>query len=285
MIIRNTVAQWQNYAPWQTFMMVEQDLIISRALIELYKQPKVQTSLAFRGGTALNKLYIQPPARYSEDIDLVQIVAEPIGDSINAIRSALDNWLGEPKRKLTERSAKLIYRYTSIDNISNKLKIEINTTEHFNVEPLKLMEFNVISDWYSGKANILTYDLNELMATKLRALYQRRKSRDLFDLWYVLDKNLINVDKVVSIFNHYCQHNQEPITRAMFEQNLHLKEINPLFISDISVLLSSQHNWNLKKALNHVKEAIVPKLKGETWKLAKSNASPKNPSLISQNQV
>lgn len=107
--------------------MVEQDLLISRTLVALYQSPEIQKSLAFRGGTALNKLYVQPPARYSEDIDLVQIKPQPIGNVINLIREALE-WLGEPRRKMTERSVKLIYRYTSLEGISAKLKIEINTT-------------------------------------------------------------------------------------------------------------------------------------------------------------
>lgn len=79
MISEIFIEQWRDKAPWQTLAMVEQDLIISRALIALYNQPKIRSSLAFRGGTALNKLFIQPPSRYSEDIDLVQLISEPIG--------------------------------------------------------------------------------------------------------------------------------------------------------------------------------------------------------------
>jgi hypothetical protein len=61
MIPESFIEQWHKQAPWQTLSMVEQDLIISRALIDIYSQPKTQSSLAFRGGTALNKLFIQPP--------------------------------------------------------------------------------------------------------------------------------------------------------------------------------------------------------------------------------
>ncbi len=112
--------------------MVEQDLIISRALVDLFTHSDIKQSLVFRGGTALNKLYIDPPARYSEDIDLVQLKSEPIGKMLNAIREVLDPWLGAPQRKLSERSAKLIYRYTAVDNTPAKLKIEINTIDLSN---------------------------------------------------------------------------------------------------------------------------------------------------------
>ena len=108
------------------------------------------TILIFRGGTALNKLYINPPARYSEDIDLVQIKSEPIGKTIDAIRSVLDSWLGKPNRKLTERSAKLVYKFEAIDRTTAKLKIEINTTEHFHVQKPKTVSFSMDSEWFSG---------------------------------------------------------------------------------------------------------------------------------------
>ncbi len=137
MIPENFIRDWFSNARWQTLSMVEQDLIISRALICLYTNQHVKESLVFRGGTALNKLFIRPPARYSEDIDFVQVRPEPISPTMNAIRATLEPWLGEPKRKLTERSAKLIYTYQGIGGETAKLKIEINTTEHFHVLPLR----------------------------------------------------------------------------------------------------------------------------------------------------
>lgn len=260
MIPEMYVEQWRRKAPWQTLAMVEQDLVISRALTALYQQPKVKNSLAFRGGTALNKLFVQSPVRYSEDIDFVQIHAEPIGPTVAAIRTALDPWLGEPKRKLTERSVKLVYRYLAIDQTPAKLKVEINTTEHIHVEPLQHLEFTVDSEWFQGQSKITTYQLNELMATKLRALYQRRKGRDLFDLWYALEKDLIDCSKVLNIFAHYCHHNQEPISRAMFEQNLLAKRQHIDFSTDIIPLLTAEISWHFENALNRVEKQLISQL-------------------------
>ncbi len=259
------VEQWRKKAPWSSMAMIEQDLVLSRALVNLYQQTKISNSLAFRGGTALNKLFLTPAARYSEDIDFVQLRSEPIGEIIDAIRSALDPWLGEPKRKLTERSAKLIYRYESLDGLLAKLKIEINTTEHFQVEPLQVIPFEVSSEWFTGSALINTYQLNELMGTKLRALYQRRKGRDLFDLWLMLERKLIDPEKVVSIFNHYGQHNGESITRAMFEESLHFKKQNTDFQFDIIPLLSEPDSWSFSKAIETIETHLIPKLEGGPW--------------------
>lgn len=238
MIPELMVQEWRNQqAPWSTATMVEQDLIISRALVNLYEQPVVRNSLVFRGGTALNKLYIEPPARYSEDLDFVQIQSEPIGDVIDSIRIALDSWLGLPKRKITERGVKIIYRYQSTDKIPSKIKIEINTTEHYHILDLKDFDFQVNSNWYNGEAQVKTYQLNELMGTKLRALYQRRKGRDLFDLWYVMVNDLIDLDIVLDVFNQHNKRNDQPVTRALFEKNLYDKKTDQGFSTDMQSLI------------------------------------------------
>ena len=98
------------------------------------------------------------------------------------IREVLKLWLGDPQWKITRRSAKMIFKYAAVNKMSAKLKIEINTMEHFQVLPLRLENFSVSSEWFSGSASIATYEIDELMATKLRALYQRRKGRDLIYL-------------------------------------------------------------------------------------------------------
>lgn len=55
------IRQWRQHAPWLLDSQVEQDLVLSRALIEIYSDPLLSSELAFRGGTALNKLFINPP--------------------------------------------------------------------------------------------------------------------------------------------------------------------------------------------------------------------------------
>lgn len=69
MIPKPYIAKWQEHAPWNEFSQVEQDLIISRTLVEIFSDDFLRENLAFRGGTALHKLYLNPAPRYSEDID------------------------------------------------------------------------------------------------------------------------------------------------------------------------------------------------------------------------
>jgi len=106
-------ATWRNVAPWPSNEQVEQDLIISRAIVEMYNEEEISKRLAWRGGTALHKLYLQPAPRYSEDIDLVQVDAEPIGDTLDILREVLDPWLGKPRRVFKEGRVNLVYRFES----------------------------------------------------------------------------------------------------------------------------------------------------------------------------
>ena len=98
MIPKDHITEWRAHAPWAIDAQVAQDLVISRALVEMFRVPELADSLLFRGGTALYKLYFTPAARYSEDIDLVQVRSEPVGKTIDRARSVLDPWLGTPRR-------------------------------------------------------------------------------------------------------------------------------------------------------------------------------------------
>lgn len=135
MIPRDYITEWRAHAPWVQDFQVEQDLVISRALVAIFDHPLLAASLAFRGGTALYKLHLTPAARYSEDIDLVQINAEPAGPIMSALRSMLDPWLGRPKWKQTEGRVTFVYRFDSEDAppLRLRLKVEINSREHLSV--------------------------------------------------------------------------------------------------------------------------------------------------------
>ncbi len=268
MIPRDYITSWRVHAPWATDAQVEQDLVIGRALVELFRVPDLAAALAFRGGTALYKLYLAPPPRYSEDIDLVQVRAEPIGDTLNQMRSVLDPWLGRPRWKLKEGSVNLVYRFESEDRppLRLRLKIEINTREHFTELGLQRVPFEVENRWFSGFAGVTTYTLDELLGTKLRALYQRRKGRDLFDLWHALETGRVDVPRVIACFRRYMTEGGHSATRAQFEENLEEKRRLPDFREDMGPLLRPRLAWDVDVAMNTVLERIVAFLPGDPWK-------------------
>jgi len=259
MIPKADIVAWRQVAPWVSDAQVEQDLIISRALVVLFQDTSIADLLAIRGGTALHKLYFKPARRYSEDIDLVQITPGPIGHIFDALQNALNVFLGEPRRAQKARSVQLIYRMESEGPpvVPLRLKVEINTREHFAVQGLPNLPFHVYSRWFEGKCEITTFTLEELLATKVRALYQRRKGRDLFDLWYGLTKSSANAVKTVKIFKEYMRAEGHVIRGNIFMKNLEDKMKHPGFIEDVTPLLAADVDYNTEEAFSLISKEIV----------------------------
>ena len=267
MIPRDYITEWRTQAPWVQGFQVEQDLVISRALVAIFTHPHLKGSLAFRGGTALYKLHLRLPARYSEDIDLVQISAGPAGRMMEALREVLDPWLGEPKWRQSEGRVTFMYRFESEDTppLRMRLKIEVNSREHFAVYGITRAPFAVTSRWFVGECEIDTYTLDELLATKLRALYRRKKGRDLFDLAVALKHAVVDPDRIVNAFSAYMGHGGQRVTRAQFEQNIEAKLGDPQFTADIGPLLAPDFSWDVASAAAMVCSRLIAALPGAPW--------------------
>jgi len=259
------ITEWKQTAPRPRNDQVEQDLIICRALVEIYSHPDLANSLAFRGGTALFKLYL-PPTRYSEDIDLVQVYPGPIGPIMSALQEKLNAWLGNPKRKQGEGRVTLTYQMTSEAGLPLRLKVEIDSREHFTVLGLEKRILDIHSRWFSGSASLLTYQLDELLGTKVRALYQRSKGRDLYDLWAAFQNEQVTPDRVIDCFLRYMMNEGHKISRAEFEQNLLAKLSNPRFLNDVKPLLTDASAYDSKQAADFVTQKLAPIIPGKPWK-------------------
>lgn len=262
MIPRAHITHWRSQAPWSTDAQVEQDLVLSRAIVELFGDPLLSSQLAFRGGTALHKLFLNPPGRYSEDIDLVQMVANPIGPVIDRIRSILEPWLGEPKRKFGEGIATMVFRFESETPPITplRLKVEINTREHFSVLGYTKIPFEVASPWFNGMANLTTFPLEELLGTKLRALYQRKKGRDLFDLWLSMQQCRLDSHELIRCFSAYLEHGNTLIDRQTFAANLAAKLEDKSFRQDVLPLLSGVYVYDPAQASEAIQRELLSRL-------------------------
>ncbi|MEK7477528.1 MAG: nucleotidyl transferase AbiEii/AbiGii toxin family protein [Candidatus Coatesbacteria bacterium] len=265
MIPADFIAEWRARTRWVTDEQVEQDLVLSRALVEIFGDPVLAGELALRGGTALHKLHFAPARRYSNDIDLVQLRAGRFGPIMTRLRERLDGWLGQPKREQGQ-GVRLIYRFESEipPLVRLKLKIETNTREHMAVRGTARMPFRVDSRWWSGAAEITAFQVEELLATKLRALFQRKKGRDLYDLCVALEAGADSA-AIVAIFRAYTAAGG-PITRAMFERNLAGKMAQPGFTDDLPILLPPGVTFDFPRGAALVQEALLALLPGMPWK-------------------
>ncbi|MFR9576809.1 MAG: nucleotidyl transferase AbiEii/AbiGii toxin family protein [Rikenellaceae bacterium] len=264
MINRQAIVQWRTNAPWNKSEQVEQDLIICRALVAIFSDEFLASELAFRGGTALHKLYISPQARYSEDIDLVQINAGPIKSIMQRLGEVLD-FLPNKITKVKKHNNTMVFRMESeIPPIMPiRLKVEINCKEHFNVLGLVKMPFKVDSSWFKGECEITTYELDELMGTKLRALYQRKKGRDLFDMYRAMSQDL-NPERVMQCYRRYMDFVVDtPPTRKQYLRNMEEKMADSEFVGDIAQLIRTDEVcvFDAQEAYEAVREVFIDKLK------------------------
>ena len=280
MIPMMNIIAWSASAPWAEIRQVEQDLIISRALIDLFGDPMLAHELRLRGGTALHKLLLPRPLRYSEDIDLVRTTAGPIGPILNRSRERLEPWLGHATFEQSITAPKLRFRVPAEDGTGDiRLKVEINTREIEAFDPPHAIRYSVANPWFEGGAELPTFSREELLATKLRALLQRNKGRDLLDLFEALETfEALDNRRIVECLGLYIERGGTPISRAQAEERMFAKLAAPRFMADIRPLLSPDRAELLtedaiRRAFVAVFMRLISIMPGASW--AKTSAMKK----------
>ncbi|NQV16518.1 nucleotidyl transferase AbiEii/AbiGii toxin family protein [bacterium] len=258
MISQAHILAWQKLAPWQFDYQIEQDLILSRILVEIYNDEVLREQLLFRGGTALTKLFFEKPFRYSEDLDFVQTIAGPIKPVVQRLQKLIDPWMGKSTTQTRANGFRIYYRFQSESDrdMIKKIKIEINTREHFTVFGVQKVAYAVDSPWYRASTEVQTYSIDELAGTKLRALYQRKKGRDLFDIYRLLTDNLINPQMAVEAFQKYLQKQDLQVKRDQYTENIKLKLLEPVFRTDVESLLVSGVKFDPDEAFEQIESLI-----------------------------
>ncbi len=263
MIPQAYITEWRQQVPWQTNEQVEQDLVISRALLSIFSDEWLASRLAFRGGTALHKLYLRPQPRYSEDIDLVQIRAEPIKETVQRLQSTL-SFIGDSAVRPRRDGIQILVRFESEfpPVLRLRLKVEANTREHFSVLGYHQFPFVVQSSWYSGSCKLTTYKLEELLGTKLRALYQRRKGRDLYDLFVALTQEPgLDKEALLHTYREYMRFAvAQPPSQKEFILNMEAKMQDAEFLGDTMALIRPDTPYNAAEAYAKVKTELIERI-------------------------
>lgn len=262
MIDRSSIIFWAADYPWPKMSSVEQDLIITRAVVAIFSDPLLARELAWRGGTALHKLYLHPQVRYSEDIDLVRTGTGPIKPIIERLDEVLA-WLPEKRFEQRRFGFRMKFRYESelppVEPM--RLKVEANTVEHFSVLPLVSLPFSVETPWFTGSCAVTTYAPEELLATKLRAMYQRKKVRDLFDMDYALKHTPVNVEQLLHIWRNYMTLGEcAAPTKKDFLENMAFKMASQDYLDDMVDILRPGEAFNPREAYQHICDRILARL-------------------------
>jgi predicted nucleotidyltransferase component of viral defense system len=273
-ITRQDILAHQAVAPWSAQYQVEQDLLLCRAMAALFDDAFLSSQIAMRGGTLLHKVHLAPASRYSEDIDLVVVGNRPEEHIRRAIRRVLADVLGKPKAsvwgtlKLAIRNAvqpsrvlRMTYSLPSIIEPGRMLDIvvEANVTERRPHLAVVEIPFSFPFRDQPVQTRIKGYDIHEMLGTKMRAMFQRKRGRDLFDLYWALTKSPIPVDPsgIIESFQHYMKQEGTTAGREEFIEILEAHLLDGGFCADMGPLLRTGIIYAPQAAGKHVKTNLL----------------------------
>jgi hypothetical protein len=218
--------------------------------------------LAMRGGTCLHKLHLPTPLRYSEDLDYVRATRTGVKPFTQALGRIADR-LGLTVSS-RQRSGQMVHVYFDAEPTEGigriRIKIEMNIAETESHRPRTAVRHAAETSWWSGEAEIPTFEPTELLATKLRALYQRSKGRDLFDRWLGLTVLEADPDEIAAGYNHYM--GDAIFSYPELRDNLTAKLANPSFRHDLDALVTrAPAEYDLGTAADLVMHALGSRLR------------------------
>lgn len=282
MITLQELIPWRAVAPWSNDLMVEQDYLLSQIVERIFTHPKLSRQLAMRGGTVLHKGHLAPASRYSEDIDLVLVTNRSHKGIRQDLASVLEPLLGRPLesiettvrlavRNLVSKSkiARLVYRYNPTSQLSAlaDLKVEVNLNEQKSLFALTKVDIDVPSPSGAIKVPVTSYDLDEMLGTKLRALLQRDQGRDLFDLWHAWrtsqDSNAVaSVDpaRAGEAFRFYMAQEGSQFSRDEFAAELTRRMNSEKFLHDMDGFLPVGQAYDPRIAYQEFCQVYLPHL-------------------------
>jgi predicted nucleotidyltransferase component of viral defense system len=273
-LTRRDVLAHQAAVPWPSQRQVEQDLLLCRAMAVLFNDTFLHAQIAMRGGTLLHKVHLAPPARYSEDIDLVVFGDRPEDHIRKALRRVLRDVLGIPKASVwgtitlairnavkPSRVLRMTYSIPSTIEPGTNLEVvvEANVTERAPHRPIVEIPFEFTFRDAPLRTRLNGHDIHEMLGTKMRALFQRKRGRDLFDLYWALTLANPPVDPaaVIESFQHYLRQEGSTAGRAEFISILESHLTDRGFCSDMDQLLRAGAVYDPQKAGDYVKEQLL----------------------------
>jgi predicted nucleotidyltransferase component of viral defense system len=257
MIPYDAITEWATQRPWPTRDQVEQDLLLSRAICEIANHPYLKDELIFRGGTAFHKLHLDTPLRYSEDLDYVRRTPGGI-EPVTSALTDLGQQLGLTVSTRISQQPKVLWRTQAQSGTTLKIKIEITTNERTPALPLLYLPHDVGSRWWNGSATVTTFQVEELVATKIRALYQRRKGRDVFDLWLALERLALDPTQILNAFEPY---RPDTLTAKSAISNLRQKLTHQGFRDDLTPLVRDlPSDYDIDQAAELIIAALLASL-------------------------
>lgn len=180
--------------------VVEKDYVLGWMLAGIYAHEDLSESWVFKGGTCLKKCFFET-YRFSEDLDFTLIRPEHLdADYLKTVFSEIGEWIYEHTgieipadkqqfeiypnlRGQTSCQGKISYKGpVSSTHGLPRIKLDLTADERVVLPPIRAQIFHPYSDVPDDGINVLAYDYIEAFAEKFRALAERTRPRDLYDV-------------------------------------------------------------------------------------------------------
>lgn len=158
--------------------------------------------LLLKGGTAINLIAFEKLPRLSVDLDLdfaYNLPKEETNLERERISKALSSYSEDMGYKISDRSNLVLYskslQYTTTTGSLDKIKLDINYHSRCHVYPYVISEIEVPFKLLDRHIKVAHLNIIELFAGKIKALYERCKPRDIFDIYSLAQSGLLTTDE------------------------------------------------------------------------------------------
>lgn len=207
--------------------IIEKDFVLTYILKRIYES-ELKDRLVFKGGTALHKLYLHK--RISIDLDFTELKPVRI-DELKAVIE--DKEIGSKVKEInkTNSSLRIVLSYVSVLEYKNKIILDISKRE----KPILKLITRRLKSPYFEEIEVLTFQLEELIAEKIRAIIQRNKPRDYLDLYYTLNMKKLDLKKAIEVAKEKLKEGGDKLDIGRIFNNLDV--VRSLWDHDLRELL------------------------------------------------
>ncbi len=193
---------------------IEKDYILSWILQGIAQHRQLSTTITFKGGTVLKKVYFKD-YRFSEDLDFTLLHNDILNEQIFEWFSEVFEYIREEANIPLEIIDDNEHENGGINfyigyvgplggiGANKKVKVDISRSEQLQFEPVRRGTFLGYSDQEEHK--LLCYPLEEVLVEKLRSVMQRMQARDFYDIWYLLEIHEMDVAFYSIEFRAKCE--------------------------------------------------------------------------------
>lgn len=196
-----------NY-PLQT---AEKDYVLVLALKHI-AESRLGNTLIFKGGTAIHHCYLDQH-RFSEDLDFSSNKKSLSLDEVKNIFAGSD-YLSVKKEYLSSATIKIEkLQYTGPLGQPNSLKVEIDFFQNVILPP----QITIYKNVWGINCTVRVMDMREIAAEKIRAMSDRARYRDFFDLFLLLEKYQLDLSEIIDLIKQ--KEIRKPITKVGIQNN------------------------------------------------------------------